>query len=127
MKPDEDNYMRNDTNYCLQQAGIIGKNTLAVTKELLYGGPIRNLRSAQNIIRMVKKYSRLRVENACERAVFFGNYSYASIKTILEKEIDKQGLLFGEKPPQKQLNGFYAYDIKDFLKEITRDGNICSN
>ncbi len=125
--PDEDNYMRNDTNYCLQQAGIIGKNTLAVTKKLLYGGPIRNLRSAQNIIRMVKKYSHLRVENACERAVFFGNYSYASIKTILEKEIDKQEFLFREKPPQKQLNGFYAYDIKDFLKEITRDGNICSN
>jgi len=125
--PNEDNYMKNDTNYCLQQAGIIGENTLAVTKELLHGGPIRNLRSAQNIIRMVKKYSHHRVENACKRAVFFGNYSYSSIKSILEKEIDKQGLLYDEKPPQKQLNGFYAYDLKDFLKEITENGNICSN
>lgn len=125
--PNEDNYMKNDTNYCLQQAENIGENTLAITKELLHGGPIRNLRSAQNIIRMVKKYSHQRVENACKRAVFFGNYSYSSIKSILENEIDKQELLYDEKTPQKQLNGFYAYDIKDFLKEITENGNICSN
>lgn len=123
----EDNYMKNDTNYCLKQAQIIGKNTYTVIKELLYGGPIRNLRCAQNIIRMVKKYSHTRVEEACKRAVFFGNYSYASIKNILEKEIDKQGLLFDEKSPRKQLPGSYACNIKEFLKEISENGNICSN
>src|SRR6056297_700489 len=56
--PDEDNYMRNDSNYCLQQAEAIGEYTHTVTKELLQGGPIRNLRSVQNIVRMAKKYSR---------------------------------------------------------------------
>lgn len=125
--PDEDNYMRNDSNYCLQQAEAIGEYTHTVTKELLQGGPIRNLRSAQNIVRMAKKYSRHRLEEACKRAVFFNNYSYGSIKAILEKEIDKQGLLYEEKALQKQLNAYYAYDIKDFLKEISENGNICSN
>jgi len=125
--PDEDNYMRNDSNYCLRQAEAIGEYTLTVTKELLHGGPIRNLRAAQNIIRMVKKYSQRRLEEACKRAVFFNNYSYGSIKAILEKEIDKQGLLYEEKALQKQLTAYYAYDIKNFLKEISEDGNICSN
>lgn len=125
--PDEDNYMKNDSNYCLQMAQAIGDYTFTVTKELLQGGPIRNLRSAQNIIRMVKKYTRARVEAACKRAVFFNNYSYGSIKAILEKELDKQGFLYNEQPTQKQLPAYYAYNIKDFLEEIENNGNICSN
>jgi hypothetical protein len=75
----------------------------------------------------VKKYSPQRVEAACKRAVFFNNYSYGSIKSILEKEMDKQGLLYGEKPLQKQLSGAYAYNLKEYLKEITEHGNIRSN
>jgi len=125
--PDEDNYMKNDTSYCLRQSQSIGNHTHAVVQELLEGGPVRNLRSAQNIIRMVKKYSPQRVEAACKRAVFFNNYSYGSIKSILEKEMDKQGLLYGEKPLQKQLSGAYAYNLKEYLKEITEHGNIRSN
>jgi transposase len=125
--PDENNYMKNDTQYCLQKANAIGEYTFAVVKELLHGGPIRNLRSAQNIIRMVKKYTYTRVEAACERAVFFNNYSYASIKRILEKKLDKQGFFYQEEPRRKQLSDYYAYNLKTFLKEITDDGNICSN
>jgi len=125
--PDENNYMKNDSNYCLKQAEVVGEYTYRVTKELLQGGPIRNLRGAQNIIRLAKKYTRDRLENACKRAVIFNNYSFYSIKNILQKEIDKQELLFEEKEYPKQLNAYYAYDIKDFLKEITKNGNICSN
>ncbi len=125
--PDEDNYMRNDTNYCLEKAKDIGEYTFEVTKELLHGGPIRNLRSAQNIIRLVKKYSHARVEAACKRAVFYSNYSYRSIKRILEKEIDKEELFYEERAGRKQLSSYYAYNIKEFLKGVARNGNICSN
>ena len=32
--PDEDNYMKNDTDYCLRRARAIGESTYAVAKEL---------------------------------------------------------------------------------------------
>jgi hypothetical protein len=76
---------------------------------------------------MVKKYTALRLEKACERAVFFHNYEYHSIRSILEKEIDKQEMLFEENVQEKQLTDYYAINIKDMLKEIARDGNICAN
>lgn len=125
--PNENSYMKFDTEHCLQQAQAVGENAHRVVKELLHGGPIRNLRGAQNIVRMVKKYSRERVEKACRRAVFFGNYEYHSIKAILEKEMDKQSLLDIEESQENQLNGFYALNIREFLREVSQDGNICSN
>ena len=125
--PDENNYLKNDTEYCLRQANLIGENTHKVVKALLQGGPIRNLRGSQNIVRLVKRFPHARVEKACERAVFFGNYDYRSIKTILEKEIDKQAVLFSEERKEKRLSGVYAINIQDFLKEISERGNICSN
>lgn len=125
--PNENNYLKNDTEYCLRQAGLIGKNTHKVVKELLQGGPIRNPRGSQNIVRLAARYPRARIEKACERAVFFGNYDYRSIKSILEKEIDKQAVLFTEERAQKQLNGFYAINIQDFLKEMSERGNIRTN
>lgn len=125
--PDENNYLKNDTQYCLQKAASIGESTHQVVTELLQGGPIRNLRGAQNIVRLVAKYPRERVEKACQRAVFFGNYEYRGIKTILEKEIDKKAILFPEKREEKQLSTFYAINIQDFLEEVSHLGNICPN
>jgi transposase len=124
--PDEFNYMRYDSDYCMDKALEIGENTLQVLDELLHGGVIRNLRSAQNIIRMTKKYGKTRLEAACKRAVFFKNYTYAGIKSILEKELDKQPFLFDEENPAMELNSHYARNIKKMLMEVTH-GNICTN
>ena len=124
--PDEFNYMKYDSNYCMDKALEIGENTLQVVDELLNGGVIRNLRSAQNIIRMSKKYGRERLEAACKRAVYFKNYTYAGIKNILEKELDKQPLLFNEAYPEKKLNSAYARNLKEMLLEV-KHGNIFTN
>jgi len=75
---------------------------------------------------MQKKYGVYRLEAACKRAVFFHNYSYSGIKTILEKELDKRNDLFIKNNPEKQLSAYYARNIKELLKEIS-DGNICTN
>jgi transposase len=125
--PDEDNYLRNDTSYCLKTAQGIGESTHRIVKELLEGGVIRNLRGTQNILRLSKKYGCERLENACKRAERFGNYEYHSIKNILEKEIDKQLVLPLEKSQEKQLTAYYAVDMKEFLKEMNRNGDICTN
>ncbi len=124
--PNEFSYMQYDSDYCLKKAAEIGKNTCIVVNSLLNKGVIRNLRSAQNIIRMQKKYGVYRLEEACIRAVFFHNYSYSGIKTILEKGLDKENNLFIKNNPEKKLNAYYARNIKELLKEIS-DGNICTN
>jgi len=116
--PNEFSYMQYDSNYCLKKAREIGNNTYIVVNNMLNEGVIRNLRSSQNIIRMQKKYGRIRLESACKRAVFFGNYSYSGIKTILERELDKQNLLFTENYREKKLNPYYARNIKELLKEV---------
>jgi transposase len=124
--PNEFNYMRHDSAYCMDKAQEIGENTLLVVNELLNGGVIRNLRSAQNIIRMQKKYGRKRLEEACRRAVFFKNYTYGGVKNILEKQIDKQPLLFTEEYPVKKISSGHARDIKDMLMEV-KYGNVCTD
>lgn len=123
MPPDKLKYMKHDTDYCLKKAGFIGENTLLVVKKMLKEEVIRNLRGAQNIIRLEKKYGKSRLENACSRAVFFNNYSYYGIKKILEQELDKQSYLFYEETAS-DLNSDYARNIKELLIEEVSDGNI---
>lgn len=116
--PNARKYMQYDSDYCLKKAREIGNNVFAVVQNMLNEEVIRNLRSAQNIIRMEKKYSRIRVDAACKRAVFFGNYSYGGIKNILEKELDKQNYFFLEEKESKILNSSYARNIKELLLEV---------
>lgn len=52
------------------------------------------------IINLGKKYSALRVNDACERALVYGLYSYKSVKSILDKGLDK---LKEDKPEEKLL------------------------
>jgi hypothetical protein len=75
---------------------------------------------------MQKKYGKVRLEAACKRAVYFKNYTYAGIKNILEKELDKQSFLFDEEYPEKELNTGYARNIKEILMEA-KYGNILPN
>jgi transposase len=116
--PDEFSYMRCDSTYCMDKAAEIGENTLSIVNELLNAGVIRNLRSAQNIIRMQKKYGKVRLEAACSRAVFYKNYTYGGVKNILEKELDKQPLLLNEEYLTKKLNAGYSRNIKEMLMEV---------
>lgn len=121
--PDKGKYMRYDSDYCLKKAKEIGENVLAVVKNMLNEEVIRNLRNAQNIIRLSNKYGKGRVEKACERAVFFNNYSYFGIKRILTQELDKQEYIFSEDSKAK-LNAHYARNIKELLME---EANIYGN
>ena len=54
--------------------------------------PEQGYRSCLGILRLGKQAGAARLEAACRRALHFGLYSYASIKTILEKRLEQQPL-----------------------------------
>ena len=63
----------------------MGPKTEALVKAVLTDHAMRNLRKAQAILRLAEKYGPLSMEAAAERALYFGNTEYRSLKTILEK------------------------------------------
>lgn len=77
-----------------------GEATACVVKTILERRyhPEQGYRSCLGILRLGQRYSLPRLEAACRRAVTFGAYSYASIRSILEKGLDSQPL----PEPQKQ-------------------------
>jgi hypothetical protein len=116
--PNKVKYMKYDTDYCKKKARLIGENTYRFIKSILDEEPIRNLRGAQNILWLSKKYPNYRIEKACCRALFFGNYTYYGIKNILEKGLDQQTFLFEEdNQPVKTLDDSYKRDFKLYFKE----------
>jgi hypothetical protein len=48
--------------------------------------------------------------------LYFGNYTYHGVKSILEKELDKQMFLF-ENEAKPNLDDTFARDIIQLLKE----------
>jgi len=118
-------YMEHDTDYCIQQALSVGPYTHRIVKSLLFEEAIRNLRSAQNIIRLKKKYGHSRLEAAARRAVYFGNYTYGGVKNILEHNLDAQELLFDES--SRPLCSRYARDISELLTQEVPIGNAGTN
>jgi transposase len=49
--------------------------------------------AAMGVLQLTKAYPSQRVESACQRALYFKAYSLRTIKSILEKQLDKQVLL----------------------------------
>ena len=45
-------------------------------------------RSCQGILNLAKRVGNERLKNACSRADYFGEYSYYTVKTILERKLD---------------------------------------
>lgn len=125
--PDKTRYMEWDTSYCMKLAGDIGEATFHMVNKLLNEEPIRNLRSAQNIIRLEKKYSREKLDDAVKYAIFFNNFTYRAVKNILEKDLDTK-ISEDESKETANLDASYARDLKEILNiEEQTHGNIRAN
>jgi len=114
--PDSNRYMQHDTDYCIGKAKQYGENTERIITRLLREEPIRNLRSAQNILHLGERFDRSRLERACERAVHFGNYTYHGIKNILEKHLDSE-TTGNTVHIAATLDASYARDLFEMTKE----------
>lgn len=77
-------YHMKDAQWCLKQAKDVGTHCEQVVQQLLNHSVVDYLRSVQSIIGMQKKYSPIRLEAACRRALAFQSPFYKTIKTILQ-------------------------------------------
>jgi hypothetical protein len=74
----------------LLQAELVGPFTYQVVNQILSHPSIDKLRPIRSLLLLGKKYSQVRLENACQRASTYKMFSYRNIKTILEKDLDSQ-------------------------------------
>ena len=90
LPPEAIAYKMRDPQWCLRQGEEIGSQCLIVIKRLFQDRVLDNLRAAQGIVSMAKKYGAVRLEAACLRALTFDSPKYRTVKTILEKGLDQQ-------------------------------------
>jgi transposase len=89
MPPEAIAYKLRDPQWCLRQAEAIGPACHRLIQTLFADRVLDNLRAAQGIVGLGKKYGAVRLESACNRALHFENPRYRTVKTILEKGLDQ--------------------------------------
>ena len=78
-----------------------------------------NLRAAQGILSLKKRYGAVRLEVACKRALDFNNPRYGTVKAILKKGLDAQPYpehAFDELASCYTGGGKYSRKTKDLFK-----------
>ena len=79
------------TSGFLKWAEEIGAHTQTLVERiLLRRNPVQqSYRSCLGILQLAKRYDKDRLERACHRALVFQGTSYKSVKSILEKGLDR--------------------------------------
>jgi len=92
MPPEALAYKMQDPQWCLKQAEQIGPNCHRFIRRLFSHKVLDNLRAAQGVIGLGKKYRPVRLEAACTRALHFDNIKYRAVKSILHQGLDQRPL-----------------------------------
>jgi hypothetical protein len=92
--PEKAAFFQRTPTWCRQQASLVGPSTRDTVDTLLGEHALHYLRQCQGILRMKEKFGMERLERACARANTFGDPSYRTVRNILERDLDKQTLLF---------------------------------
>ena len=82
-------YLEKTPDICLELAKAIGPAAHQMIQSSLTPFTRVGLRKAQGILRLADKYSKERLELACQRAITFDNYEYKALCNILSNELDK--------------------------------------
>jgi hypothetical protein len=106
----------------LALAKDIGVFTHDLAHAILSHPSIDKLRPVRHMLRLAEKYSKERLEQACQRAFKYKMYSYASVKNILENNLDRHSI--EEEQPEKIIpmpRPRFARDPADYKSETFRD------
>ena len=76
-------------------AGKTGPFTQRLVTEIMQrrSHPEQGFRSCLGVMRLAKRYSPERLENACQRAVAIGAYTFKNVESILKNGLDQQPLI----------------------------------
>jgi Mu transposase, C-terminal domain len=88
--PEKAAFFRRTPDVCRAQARRLGLAVGAAVAAILELHALYRLRQAQGVIRLADRYGPERLDAACTRALAFGDPSYRTIKTILERGLDQQ-------------------------------------
>jgi transposase len=114
-------YLIHTREYCQAQAARTGPCCAQVVEQLLEERPLDRLRSVQGLLGLARRYSPVRLEAACARALHYGDASYRRLKRILAAGLDQVPLDPG--PLQPELRFYeYARPVGDFFAEEVKGG-----
>jgi transposase len=83
----------------IDQAACVGINAKSLIEKFfeVKQHPEQAYKACQGILSLSRRMGRERLEKACERAMYYGNYSYRTVLSILDKELDcKQVSISGQ-------------------------------
>lgn len=75
--------------WCLKEARSAGPHCLEFIDRLFVQRVLDNLRAAQGVVSLIKRYGANRTDAACRRALYFNNIQYRSVRIILENGLDQ--------------------------------------
>jgi len=87
--PEKAAFFQRTPDWYRGRASLIGTSTRETVDALLEEHAFHHLRQCQGILRLAEKYGQERLERACARANAFGDPAYRTVKTILERGLDK--------------------------------------
>ena len=85
-------YLERTPDFCRKIAVRLGPAASLVVETLLADRPLDRLRSVQAILRLEEMVGAQRLEDACARAVYYGDFRYRRIKEILNAALDREPL-----------------------------------
>jgi hypothetical protein len=83
------NYLNSTSAGVKKWAELIGQATLALVEVILNQRNIDGLRPARALCALSKTYGNSRLNNACQRALYYKLYSFSSVKQILKQNLDQ--------------------------------------
>jgi len=81
-----------DRQDCLATAAQVGAATLRVVQTLLDDPVLDRLPSAGRLLRLRHRFGAERLEAACQRALYFGDPAYKTVKRILTQGLEHESL-----------------------------------
>lgn len=88
MPPNAQAYLMGDPTWCKEQAHEVGAHCLRLIEALFTDRVLDHLRAAQGIVGLGKKFGKVRLNNACARALKFNSLKYKTVKRILDQGLD---------------------------------------
>jgi transposase len=88
LPPEHLAYKRRDPQWCLAQAKRVGSSCHALVERLFAHKVLENLRAAQSVCALARRFGDRRLDAACQRALAFDDPRYRTVKTILDNGID---------------------------------------